>query len=162
VLESQSIGGVMRGSRRYIWRVLLTMIALASVTIALSSGCSKSADTSGGGGSGKKSGVVVVTKADADKTVTASPGQTLEVVLDANPSTGYTWTVTSAPEFLKSEGEPAFASEAASGVVGAGGKQTLRFSVTAAGTGELGLSYLRPWETTTPPAETFRVSIESK
>ena len=152
----------MRGSQRYAWRALLTMIALAALAMALLSGCSKPADTSGGSGSGASTAPVVVTKADADKTVTASPGQTLEVVLDANPSTGYTWTVATAPEFLKSEGEPTFASEAASGVVGAGGKQTLKFSVTATGKGSLSLNYVRPWETGVAPAETFKVEVESK
>ncbi|MEI7813995.1 MAG: protease inhibitor I42 family protein [Coriobacteriia bacterium] len=137
------------------------MIALAALLMALLSGCSKPADT-GGSGSGAKTGPVVVTAADADKTVTVAPGQTLEVVLDANPSTGYTWTIASAPEFLKSEGEPVFASEGASGAVGAGGKQTMKFSVTAAGTGSLSLNYVRPWEAGVAPAETFKVEVDSK
>ena len=152
----------MKVSQRHAWRPLLTMIALAAIAVALLAGCAKPADTSGGSSSGAGTGPVVVTVADADKTVTASPGQTIEVVLDANPSTGFTWTIVSAPGFMKSEGEPTFASEAASGVVGAGGKQTLKFSVTAAGTGELSLNYVRPWETGTAPAETFKVTVESK
>jgi inhibitor of cysteine peptidase len=152
----------MLEARRFNWKVLLTMIALAALTVVAVTGCATTATTGGGGSSGPGPGPVVVTKADADKTVTAAPGQTLDVVLDANPSTGYTWTVASAPEFLKSEGEPAFSSQAQSGVVGAGGKQTLKFSVTAAGKGELSLNYVRPWETGTAPAETFRVEVESK
>ncbi len=153
------------GSGRRAWKALLAAVAVAALSAVLLSGCTKPADTggaSGSGSSGKKPAVVVVTKADADKTVTVSPGQTLKVVLDGNPSTGFTWTVASAPEFLKSEGEPEFASEAASGVVGAGGKQTLTFSVTATGKGPLSLTYLRPWETGTPPAETFKVEVESE
>ena len=152
----------MRGSRLFTRQALLKMIALVALSMVLFSGCAKPAATGGGGSSGTSTGPVIVTKADADKTVVASPGQTLEVVLDANPSTGYTWTVASAPEFLKSEGEPTFASEGASGTVGAGGKQTLKFSVTAAGTGSLSLSYVRPWETGVAPAETFKVEVESK
>jgi inhibitor of cysteine peptidase len=152
----------MREPRKSARRALLKMIALVALSMLLLSGCSKPADTSGGGGSGTTTGAVVVTKADADKTVIASPGQTLEVVLDANPSTGYTWTVASAPEFLKSEGEPVFASEGASGAVGAGGKQTMTFSVTATGKGPLSLNYARPWETGVAPAETFKVEVESK
>jgi inhibitor of cysteine peptidase len=135
------------------------MIALAVLGVALLSGCAKPADNGGAGGKG--TGTVVVTKAEADKTVTAAPGQTLVVVLDANPSTGYTWSVASAPEFLKSEGEPAFTSGAKQGEVGAGGKQTLKFTVTAAGMGDLSLSYSRPWESVAP-AETFMVQVESK
>ena len=152
------------GSGRHVWRSVLAAAAIVVLSLALLCGCAKPADIggSGSGSSGKKPAVVVVTKADADKAVTVSPGQRLEVVLDGNPSTGYTWTVASAPEFLKSEGEPTFASEAESGVVGAGGKQTLAFSVTATGKGPLSLTYLRPWETGTPPAETFKVEVESK
>jgi inhibitor of cysteine peptidase len=137
------------------------MIALAALSVALVSGCSKTAATKSGG-SGSADGPVVVTNDNAGKTVSASVGQTLEVVLDANPSTGYTWTVDSSPEFLKSEGEPTFASQAESGVVGAAGKQTLKFAVTASGSGELSLNYVRPWETGVAPAETFKVQIESK
>jgi predicted secreted protein len=155
----------MIGPGRHARRALSAVMAVVALSLALLSGCSQPADTNGGGGSGssdKKPAVVVVTKADADKTVAVSPGQTLEVVLDGNPSTGFTWTVASEPEFLKSEGEPTFASEAETGVVGAGGKQTLAFSVTATGKGSLNLTYLRPWETDTPPAETFKVEVESK
>ena len=151
----------MRGSHRIARQVSLAMLVLAALALFAAAGCTKAAD-SGSSSSGTKSGVVVVTIDDADKTVTVAPGQTLEVKLDGNPSTGYTWTVASAPEFLKSEGEPTFESEAESGVVGAAGTQTLTFSVTAAGSGELSLSYLRPWETGTAPAETFKVDVESK
>jgi inhibitor of cysteine peptidase len=161
VLESKMIGDDMRGTRRDAWRALLTMIALATLTMVFLSGCSKPAG-SGGSSSGTSSGPLTLTQADADKTVTVSPGQTLEVVLDANPSTGYTWTIASAPEFLKSQGDPKFASQAESGVVGAGGKQTLEFAVTAAGKGELSLNYVRPWETGAAPAETFKVQVEAK
>jgi len=150
----------MRGSHRYAWRVSLTMLVLAALALLAAAGCTNAADPDTSS-SGTKPDVVVVTLEDADKTVAVVPGQTLEVKLDGNPSTGYTWTVASAPEFLKSEGEPTFASEAESGVVGAAGTQTLTFSVTAPGEGELSLSYLRPWETGTAPAETFKVTVES-
>jgi inhibitor of cysteine peptidase len=135
------------------------MIALAALSVTFLSGCSKPAES--GAASGAATNAVVVTKADADKTVSTKPGQTLEVVLDANPSTGYTWQIAESPEFLKSEGEPTFESEAKEGAVGAGGKQTLTFAVTAAGTGELSLTYSRPWESVAP-AETFKVEVESK
>ena len=144
-------------------RALLATAIIIVIVAAVLTGCSKPASSdSGSGTSGKGAGVVTITKSDADKTITASPGQTLLVVLDANPSTGYTWTVASAPEFLRSEGEPAFASEGASGAVGAGGKQTLKFTVTATGKGPLNLSYVRPWETGVAPVETFKVEVESK
>jgi inhibitor of cysteine peptidase len=152
----------MSKTARYARRVMLSVAAVALLSLPLLSGCSKPATDTSGQSSGTSTQAVVVTKADADKTVAVSPGQTLEVTLDANPSTGYTWTVVSAPEFLKSEGEAEFSSDAASGVVGAGGQQTLKFSATAAGKGPLNLAYVRPWEKDTPPAETFMVEVESK
>ena len=152
----------MGRSLPYSRRTLLATAIIVMIAVAVLTGCSKPASSGGSGASGTNTGVITVTKADADKTIAVSPGQTLLVVLDANPSTGYTWTVSSAPEFLRSEGEPAFESEGASGAVGAGGKQTLKFSVTAAGTGPLNLSYMRPWETGVAPVETFKVEVESK
>jgi len=137
------------------------MITLAALSMTFLSGCAQRTG-SGGTATGPSDEAVVVTETDADTVVTLSPGQTLDVVLEANPSTGYTWAVASVPEFLRSQGEPVFASEAASGVVGAGGKQTLEFSVTATGKGTLSLNYVRPWETGAAPAKTFRIEVESK
>lgn len=151
----------MKQSHRHGPRTLLVMIALAGLLMPLFSGCVPSG--SSGGGSAKPSAEnIVVTEKDADTTVRVSPGQTLDVVLDANPSTGYTWSVVSAPEFLMLRGEPGFSSESASGVVGAPGRQTLMFSVSATGEGSLDLSYVRPWETDTPPARTFHIEVTSE
>jgi inhibitor of cysteine peptidase len=156
----------MRGSGWRVFRALLLAGSVALLALVLVTGCSKPATTGATGGSDDASkgsnDTVVVTEASADMTVAATKGQTLLVVLEANPTTGYTWTVASAPEFLKSEGEPTFESEGASGVAGAGGKQTLKFSVTAAGKGTLNLAYLRPWETGVAPAKTFKVDIDAK
>jgi len=151
----------MKHSQRLGWRTLLVMIALAALSLTLFTGCARSGGK-GGSAEAPPEGAVMVTAADADQTVRVTPGQMLEVVLDANPSTGYTWTIVSAPEFLQAEGEPGFRSEAASDIVGAGGKQTLEFSVTASGDGALELSYVRPWEQGVAPADTFRIEVESE
>jgi inhibitor of cysteine peptidase len=137
------------------------IIALAGLLTPLLSGC---APSDGRGTSATKpiADTVVLTETDADQSVKVSPGQTLEVVLDANPSTGYTWSVAAEPEFLTAQGEPVFSSEAASGLVGAPGTQTLRFTVSAAGEGPLSLSYVRPWEADAAPAQTFTVEITSE
>lgn len=105
-----------------------------------------------------RGGPQTFTKADAGKTITVKSGETFNIVLDGNPTTGFTWEVapeSSAPVAL--QGEPAFKAE--SSAVGAGGQLTLTFKATAAGQGLLKLLYHQPWEQTTPPADTFEVNL---
>ena len=108
----------MNRSQRHGARTLLVMIALAGLSMPFFSGCAPSA-SSGNGSVVPRGEDIVVTQEDAETTVKVSPGQTLKVVLTANPTTGYTWSVLSAPEFLMLRGEPEFASESTRGVVGA-------------------------------------------
>src|SRR5271170_5650492 len=44
---------------------------------------------------------VVVTEADADKPIQVSVGQTLQVRLASNPTTGYSWSVKHTPDQLQ-------------------------------------------------------------
>lgn len=99
-----------------------------------------------------------LTQTDAGKTIAVKAGDTFTVVLDGNPTTGYTWEVapdSAAPVEL--QGEPAFKAE--SSAVGAGGQMTLTFKATAPGQGLLRLLYHQPWDQSAPPAETFEVSV---
>jgi inhibitor of cysteine peptidase len=100
-------------------------------------------------------------KADAGKSVELGVGNKLEIVLEGNPTTGYSWEVGSVDEtVLKLAGEPEFKSE--SRAVGAGGVFTFRFEAVAAGQTALQLIYHRPFEKDTPPIETFEVSVAVK
>ena len=104
---------------------------------------------------------VKLTKVDAGKSVEIAQGGTLEIALEGNPTTGYTWEVGSGDEkILKLEGEPDFKAE--SDAVGAGGMMTLKFKAESAGKTELKLVYHQPWEETQEPAETFDVSVTVK
>jgi len=94
--------------------------------------------------------------------VTLEEGQTLEIALPSNPSTGYSWLVAAMPACLESAGESVFESEAAAGVVGAGGTETLTFTATQAGSGPLALEYKRSWETGVEPADTFTAEVTVK
>jgi len=103
-------------------------------------------------------GKTTFTQADAGKTITVKSGETFDVVLHGNSTTGFTWEVASestAPVAL--QGDPAFKAE--SSAVGAGGQVTLTFKATAPGQGLLKLLYHQPWEQDTPPAETFEVNV---
>ncbi|MCU0504531.1 MAG: protease inhibitor I42 family protein [Chloroflexi bacterium] len=97
-------------------------------------------------------------------TVTVAPGTAIVIALDANPTTGYSWIVTSVPDpasvALDSPPEGAYvATPVGSAVVGSGGVQTWDLRATGAGTTSIQLDYARPWESGTPPVETFSVTF---
>lgn len=90
--------------------------------------------------------------------MTTSAGQNFTVTLDSNPSTGYQWEASSisnselvrfvSSEFIQSD----------SGLVGAGGKQTLTFQALKAGKSTIVLDYARPWEKENP-TDTYIIQL---
>jgi inhibitor of cysteine peptidase len=99
---------------------------------------------------------------DSGTSVRVGIGQVLEVSLESNPSTGYSWQVVEVPEFLTQTGEPEFQTEASGDVVGAGGTETLRFTADGSGTGTLRLEYRRPWESDTPAREVYELEVTAR
>jgi inhibitor of cysteine peptidase len=101
-----------------------------------------------------------VAETDAEQAVALVPGQILRLNLAANPSTGYTWQVTTLPACLAADGTPGFTPRAVpAGTVGAGGTMTFAFRAVAAGNGRLELSYRRSWETQAPPVRRFALNV---
>lgn len=97
---------------------------------------------------------------DNGKTVNLNKGDSLEVILPGNPSTGFTWVSTAPLEpVLQALGTAQF--EADSTAIGAGGKLTLRYQAAQAGQTQLALAYQRTFENL-PPAQTFSVSVVVK
>jgi inhibitor of cysteine peptidase len=91
-------------------------------------------------------------------TVEVQVGDTFAVVLEANPTTGYTWEAESYdPGLLQPQGDPEF--EPDSDAVGAGGMMTLKFTALAPGQTWLRLVYHRPWEEDAAPLETFAILV---
>ncbi len=102
-----------------------------------------------------------LTEADAGRSIELRAGDTLEVTLPGNASTGFQWEVKSVDaSILKPSGEPAFKSS--SNALGSSGQFTLRFEAVAPGQTKLQLIYHRPFETDTPPAQTFEVTVTVK
>lgn len=102
-----------------------------------------------------------LTAADAGKTIQLRSGEEFRVVLDGNPTTGYTWQPaadSTAPAALV--GEIGFKPD--SNAIGSGGKQTLTFKAGSPGEGTLKLEYRQPWELDAPPADTFEVQVVVK
>ncbi|MGA2490020.1 MAG: protease inhibitor I42 family protein [Anaerolineales bacterium] len=103
-----------------------------------------------------------LTSADNGKTVSVKAGEKIIVILDGNPSTGYTWEAKDLDRaMLQQVGEATFKS-GNPGLVGAGGTLTLTFKTLRAGTTALELIYHRPWETDVKPLGTFVVNVTVK
>jgi inhibitor of cysteine peptidase len=97
-------------------------------------------------------------------TVPVAPGTPIVLELASNPTTGYSWTVTSLPDAghvsLDSPIEGVYtATPVGSSVVGSGGVQRWDLHATKAGTTAIALAYARPWESGVPPVETFSVTF---
>jgi inhibitor of cysteine peptidase len=143
--------------REFDMKRILAFALVAALALGLVACSSGSASSSGG-----SPATVAVTQADQGKTVSAKPGDTIVVSLEGNPSTGYTWVAKDLPSFLTQEGEPTFKQADSSGAVGAPGMVDISFKATAAGSGELKLDYVRPWETTATPVKTFSANVDVK
>jgi inhibitor of cysteine peptidase len=85
-------------------------------------------------------------------------GDTLRVVLPANPSTGYSWIVAAKDagilEATNSQNKPASQQR-----VGAPGSQTWSFTAKAPGQNHLTLNYARPWEKNAKPARSYALNV---
>jgi len=122
-----------------------------------------------GGGDAKSSGgrAINLGIADSGKTVKAAVGDLVLIKLQANPSTGYTWSAAdlakdSAVE-LKSK-KFLTASQMNAEIQpkpGQGGETTFTYRVVRTGKAAISLSYRRPWEKKTAPAKAFAVTIEA-
>ncbi len=88
-------------------------------------------------------------------------GDTFEVALPENPTTGFRWEVMEGPgDVIEQEGEPRYATNRSDPhLMGGGGMVTFRFKAAEAGTVDLRLAYHRQWEKETPPAKTFHLTV---
>jgi inhibitor of cysteine peptidase len=88
-------------------------------------------------------------------------GDTLELALAGNASTGYTWDIGFIDSVvLHSLGEPEYAESAATDVVGAPGRYTFRFSAAGEGQVKLVMIYHRPSEPEVLPLKTYELTVE--
>jgi inhibitor of cysteine peptidase len=88
-------------------------------------------------------------------------GETLEIDLSENASTGFQWIAT--PESLRKAEkilhQKESSAEGAGGPPGKPGVRHFSFEATGPGTVELELHYRRPWETAKPPARKFKLRV---
>ena len=107
-------------------------------------------------------GATVVTE-QTHGDVSLKVGAVLEVRLEANHTTGYSWVFAPAVNLvLMRQGRTVYQEHAAGSTVGAGGVEVWRFKAMKAGRQGLQFEYRRPWEKGAPPAKivTFSVTVE--
>lgn len=110
-----------------------------------------------------KPGLVVATEAQNGMTVQVPRGSRLVVLLPANGTTGFAWTVAQAPSQLRLIGSDYEAAQSGSGpaVAGAAGRQKMTFEPVRAGAGVLRIVYRQSWEGGAR-GETFKLRVVSR
>lgn len=99
-----------------------------------------------------------LTQADSGKKVDLAPGGILELALEGNPTTGYTWKVMSGNDaVLKQMGESTFTPQ--SNLMGAPGVEVWKFQAVGAGSVSLKLGYKRWWDNAMQPNPTVEVTV---
>jgi predicted secreted protein len=137
----------MKANRRMRWALSAALFALV-LTLLAPPNALPLTGTPGG---------VLLGPLDDGRHIALRADQLLELHLEANPSTGYVWTVQDLDAaVLRQVGEPE--TEALSPLLGAPGVVTLRFTPQAAGQSPLVLAYRRPWEEAAP-LKTFSLHV---
>ena len=135
--------------RRVLW-VVFGLILVAGFAVGAGAACT--------GGSNNLN----VDNSYSGKQVELSVGQSLVVTLESNASTGYSWSLAqnSDETVLNKTGNEYVAPQTT--LVGAGGKEEWTFKALKKGTSTISMGYGRPWETDTPPAKTFDLTVVVK
>ncbi len=81
-------------------------------------------------------------------TLETTSGQTINITLDSNVTTGYKWNLVTEPnaQVLKLVSSEYVAPASNPPLVGAGGKEIWKFQTTGRGTTSLKLAYFRPFD----------------
>jgi len=102
-----------------------------------------------------------ITAADAGSQVALRVGESCDVVLVGNPTTGFQWEVARLDtSIVKQVGDAAY--EPASSAIGAGGHFTFHFRAVGLGQTPVQLVYRRSFEKNAPPAQTFEIQVVVK
>lgn len=95
---------------------------------------------------------------DSGRTINMKPDDTLEIVLDSNPTTGYQWKALPwDTEVIKQIDKPVYKSR--SEAIGSGGELTFYFKALSTGRTSLEFIYFRAFEKDVPAVKSFKVTI---
>jgi len=131
--------------------VLVTILSLVAV---LSAGCGSEVDSA--------EGLLQLGEADNGETFAVEVGDTIEVMLPGNPTTGFEWAAAISDEdaaLIEQQGEAEYVAESTDpSVVGSGGMYTFTFKAADKGEAVLKLEYARSFEDVAPE-QTFEVTL---
>ncbi len=134
--------------------VLVMIVALVAIT---SAGCGSSASAAGG--------TLKVGQADNGKAYTVKVGDTIEVVIPGNPTTGFSWAAALAEKdaaLIQQVGDPTYGTNSTdSSLLGAGGIYTFTFKAAAKGEASSNSS-TRGRGRACRPEQTFAVTLTIK
>ena len=104
---------------------------------------------------------LAVTAGDKGKTVTVKVGQEVDVSLEGNITTGYSWDLAGIDgQAVALDGKVNYKeNKHTAGMTGAPGMFHAKFKVLKPGKATVKLQYQRPWEKDKKPAETFEVTF---
>ncbi len=104
--------------------------------------------------------MIMIRQANAGQYFTAVIGDTIEVLLDENPSTGYLWEVVKLDRNILVSLESSFfyTSDA---LLGSRGIRRFQFVVKAPGETIISFRLIRPWEKDASAIEQFQVTINA-
>ena len=99
-----------------------------------------------------------IAQSDNGRKIHMKLGDTLEIQLSGNPTTGYEWKHVSSGEPICDLQEQS--QDAQAGKHGASGVYHWQCRAARIGQTRIVFAYARAWETQTPPAQTFTLDIE--
>lgn len=102
-------------------------------------------------------GVFAFNETNNNETVTLPAGSAITISLVENPTTGYSWNVTSSRGLTYVN--DTFIPPEDTGLVGAGGVHEWQYLATERGTGEFSAIYMRPWENVTGNETAFSMAF---
>ncbi|MBU1877729.1 MAG: protease inhibitor I42 family protein, partial [Chloroflexi bacterium] len=101
-----------------------------------------------------------LTQSNSGQTITLNKGDVLQVTLDCNPSTGYSWRVVQINNaVLVPEGDGEYQPGAGAERVGAPDQCTFRFHAVGSGTSTVKLGYKQWWDAQMAPDPVFEVTV---
>ena len=120
-----------------------------SLLVLLSTGCAM-----------QKQSVIFGSKAGRE-TVNVKPRQLFTVALKGNPSTGFSWNITTIDTTLiRPQGKPRYVGQ--SNLPGSPGTFYFDFSAVGKGASNIAFAYARTWEKGVAPADSFTITVECR
>ena len=102
--------------------------------------------------------MLALTEADSDKTIDVAAGDTVEIQLPENTTTGYRWTLeTIDKSFCEVIADERYGPDKV--ILGASGTHVWRLKAKHAGNCRIEIAYRRAWQRDTPPARTFKLGL---